>query len=73
MVDWDGHLLRTEEDCCEILAKAGIPSTSLAFQRDKSEVIMFFTATKCSGRSAYPLISGYLFPPDGANLLPKMI
>ncbi len=46
MVDWDGFFLRTEEDCREIIQKAGIPSGSVAFQRDKTEVIMFFTATR---------------------------
>jgi SAM-dependent methyltransferase len=46
MVDWDGFAQRTREDCEVLLQKAGIPSGSIEFRRDRTKVIMFFIATK---------------------------
>ncbi len=46
MVDWNGFFRRTEEDCRELLDRAGIPLDSAAPLREKSGVIMFFTATR---------------------------
>lgn len=46
MVDWNGFSQRTEEDCWLLMHKAGIPAGSIEFSRDRSEVIMFFTASR---------------------------
>ena len=46
LCDWDGFLQRTEDDFDRILEKAGIPDSALSQSRDKSGVIIFYTATK---------------------------
>ncbi len=45
-IKWDGFLQRTEEDMWTLFAKAGIPFSAIKTKRDKSEVILFFVATK---------------------------
>ncbi len=45
-VDWDGFYQRTEENCHDILLKAGIPEAATLSVRDASGVIMFITATR---------------------------
>lgn len=46
LLDWDAFYQRTEEDMRDILDRAGIPREALTTTREKSGVIVFFTATK---------------------------
>lgn len=45
-LNWDGFLQRREEDFDRIIEEAGIPDSALSQTRDKSGVIIFYTATK---------------------------
>jgi len=45
-IAWDGFMQRTEEDMWNILEKAEIPLDMLTVTREKSGVIVFFTARK---------------------------
>lgn len=45
-VDWDGFLQRTEEDSIEVLVHAGIPLDHVTSAREKSGVILFYSAVK---------------------------
>lgn len=44
--DWDGFLQRNKEDFDRLFAQAGIPANALSVAREKSGVIIFYTATK---------------------------
>ncbi len=44
--DWDGFLQRTEKDFERILSEAGIPATAMTMTRDRTGVIVFYSATK---------------------------
>ena len=46
LVDWDGFLQRKEEDFKKILSDAGIPSSSITEERDKTGIIVFYPITK---------------------------
>jgi SAM-dependent methyltransferase len=46
IADWDGFLQRTEKDFERILGDAGIPATAMTMTRDKTGVIIFYSATK---------------------------
>jgi SAM-dependent methyltransferase len=46
MVDWDGFLLRTEEESRSLLEAAGIPSALIETGREASQVIIFYNAVK---------------------------
>lgn len=45
-VVWDGFFQRTLEDMWRLLDKAGIPPESVALDRDRSGVIVFFSITR---------------------------
>jgi len=45
-VDWDGFLLRTEEEHREVLVRAGIPLDHVTSARENSGVIVFYSAVK---------------------------
>ena len=46
IADWDGFLQRTEKDFERILGEAGIPATAMTMTRDRTGVIIFYSATK---------------------------
>lgn len=46
LLDWNGFLQRSKEDFDRILLEAGIPDRALSQTRDKSGIIIFYTATK---------------------------
>jgi SAM-dependent methyltransferase len=46
IADWDGFRQRTEKDFERILSEAGIPSQALTMTRDRTGVIIFYSATK---------------------------
>jgi len=45
-IKWDGFYQRTEQDMWMLFEKAGIPFSAIKTKRDRSEVILFFEATK---------------------------
>jgi SAM-dependent methyltransferase len=46
IADWDGFRQRTEKDFQRILGEAGIPEHAMTMTRDRSGVIIFYSATK---------------------------
>ncbi len=46
IADWDGFLQRTKDDFDRLLKQAGIPDSALSVTRVRSEMIIFYTATK---------------------------
>lgn len=46
IADWDGFLQRTEKDFERILSEAGIPAQAMNMTRDRSGIIVFYSATK---------------------------
>jgi len=46
IADWDGFLQRTEKDFERILGEAGIPAQAMTMTRDRTGVIIFYSATK---------------------------
>jgi SAM-dependent methyltransferase len=46
IADWDGFRQRTEKDFQRILSEAGIPEHAMTMTRDRSGIIVFYSATK---------------------------
>ena len=46
IADWDGFLQRTENDFERILSEAGIPAQAMTMTRDRTGVIIFYSASK---------------------------
>jgi len=46
IADWDGFLQRTKKDFDRLFKQAGIPDSSLSTTRVRSEMIIFYTASK---------------------------
>jgi SAM-dependent methyltransferase len=46
IADWDGFRQRTEKDFERILGEAGIPAQAMTMTRDRTGVIIFYSATK---------------------------
>jgi len=46
IADWDGFRQRTEKDFERLLGEAGIPAQAMTMTRDRSGMIVFYSATK---------------------------
>jgi SAM-dependent methyltransferase len=46
IADWDGFRQRTEKDFERILGEAGIPAAAMTMTRDRTGVIVFYSATR---------------------------
>jgi SAM-dependent methyltransferase len=46
LLDWDAFYPRTEDDMWQLIEKAGIPRAGIVSSRERSGVIVFFTALK---------------------------
>jgi SAM-dependent methyltransferase len=46
IADWDGFLQRTEKDFERLLGEAGIPAKAMTMTRDRTGIIVFYSATK---------------------------